>query len=271
MRNRLFSVVLWVVAIVCLASNVACQSSQNEAGEILNEVQRNVRHEMKLLDQDLAAAAKELSGLDLAGSRAHTVLTELLQDRPYLVDAGTMGRSANIAAIEPAAYYAYEGSDISGQEHIIRSFLTLKPVLSENFQAVEGFEAAVMHHPVFSPSNEIAGAVWALFKPEILLESIISPAVRNTSFTVWVTQTNGRVIYDEDAVEIGKNLFIDPLYQPYPKLVALCREIVDEATGTGQYEFLDTGLNQTVKKEAIWSTFALHGTEWRLVLIQVVP
>ena len=83
-------------------------------------------------------------------------------------------------------------------------------------------------------------------------------------------QTDGRVTYDEDASEIGKNLFIDPLYQPYPQLVSLAREIAVETTGTGEYEFLDTGLNQKVKKEAVWRSFALHGTEWRLVLIQVV-
>ena len=259
------------MAIVCLAGNVACQSSHNEGDAVLREVQQNIQNEMSLLDQDLTAAAKELSGLDLAGSRAHSVLTGLLQDHPYLVDVGTIDRSAKVVALEPAAYYGFEGSDISEQEHVIRLFRTLRPVLSETFQAVEGFEAAVMHHPIFSPSKEMAGAVWALFKPEILLESIISPAVRDTSFTVWVTQTDGRVIYDEDAVEIGRNLFVDPLYQPYPQLIALCREVVVEATGTGQYEFLDTGLNQTVKKEAVWSTFALHGTEWRLVLIQVVP
>ena len=61
-------------------------------------------------------------------------------------------------------------------------------------------------------------------------------------------QTDGRVMYDVDSTEIGRNIFMDPLYQPYTQLIALSREIAVKSIGKGKYEFLDTGLKQTLKK-----------------------
>jgi branched-chain amino acid transport system substrate-binding protein len=149
-------------------------------------------------------------------------------------------------------------------------FRTQKAVLSHNFLAVEGFEAADLEHPVFSPDNKIAGSVSVLFKPEVLLGEIVSRTIKDTTFTVMLMQPDGRVIYDADSGEIGKNTFLDPIYQSYPQLLALAEKVSAKESGTGHYEFLNTGLNTNVKKEAIWVTFALNGAEWRIVLISTV-
>jgi hypothetical protein len=249
MRNQGFVfIILCLLTMALLALNAACQPSQNEADVVLHGVQQNIQKEMGLLDQDLAAAAKNLSGLDLTGAPARTILTGLLQNRPYMVDSSTIDRNAKIAAIEPAVYHEFGGSDISQQEHVIRLFRTLQPVLSNSFKTIEGFAATDLQYPIFSPNKEIEGSVSALFKPEILLDGIISPAVRGTSFAIWAMQTDGRIMYDVDSAEIGKNAFTDPLYQSYTQLIALGREIAVKPTGKGSYEFLDTGLKQTVKK-----------------------
>jgi len=226
---------------------------------------------MNRLDQDLAAAAKRLSGTDLTGIQAHSVLAELLKNYPFVANTGTIDRNAKMVALEPASYQQFEGSDISQQEQVIRLFRTQQPVLSNNFQTVQGIEAAVVEHPVFSPNGEIAGAIGALFQPEILLDNIIAPVVKGTTYAIWVMQLDGRLMYDVETSEVGTNLFVDSLYQPYPSLIDLGREISVKATGKGQYQwFLDTEPQKTVKKQAIWSTFNLHGTEWRLVLVQVI-
>ena len=86
-RNILFALVLYFLAIAFLAVSSACQTSQNEADLVLVGVQQNIQKEMGLLDQDLAAAAKNLSGLDLTGTHARIILTGLLQNRPYMVDS----------------------------------------------------------------------------------------------------------------------------------------------------------------------------------------
>jgi len=256
---------------VVLLGSLACRPAADSAEVILGEVQKNTQNEMELLDRDLSAAAKKLSGLDLAGSESHAILLELTQNRSYLLDACTIDRSGKIVGVEPSIHQNVEGSDVSQQEHVSRLFRTLQPVLSYDFKTVEGDEAAVLDYPIFAPDQTVSGIVNVVIKPEILLGNIISPMVKDTSLAIWGMQPDGRIMYDIDAEEIGLNLFVSPMYHSYPSLLELGREIAVKSTGKGQYQFLDTGLQQTVKKQATWKTFAFHGAEWRLILIQVIP
>jgi len=246
-------------------------SSQNDAGKVLSMARQNLIGEMSILEKDMALAARKLSGLDMSGDAARPVLSGLLQNRPYVVDVCTVGLNGKIMVVEPAAYREFEGYDISDQEQVTRLLRTQKPVLSWNFRAVEGFEASDLEYPVISSNNRLMGAVSVLLKPEILLDDIVTAAVKNTDCAIWAMQPDGRIIYDVDSAEIGRNLFSDPLYQPYPELLALGKEISSAKAGTGQYQFLDTGLQKTVTKAARWDTFELNGAEWRLVLITVIP
>ena len=62
-------------------------------------------------------------------------------------------------------------------------------------------------------------------------------------------------------------LFTDPLYQPFPKLIALGRRIAAEPSGTGFYSFFKEGTDRPVRKEAWWVSLTMHGMTWRLVSI----
>ncbi len=264
------ALILCLSLIAALAAGCA-SSSQQEAGQVLNLVRTNIQNEMNGLDRDLAAAAAKISGLEMAGSQARAILASLLPGRPYVVDACTIDRSARIAALEPSAFREFEGSDISQQEQVIRLFRTQKPVLSQNFRAVEGFDAADLEQPVFSADKKISGSVSVLFKPDLMAGKIIASVNTNPGFSLMLMQPDGRIIYDADAAEIGKNTFIDPLYQTYPQLLELAVKVSRATTGSGRYQFLDTGLKQNVNKEAIWDTFSLHGADWRIVLIHTIP
>lgn len=108
-----------------------------------------------------------------------------------------------------------------------------------------------------------------LFRPETLLAAIISPVVQGMPVDVWLMQKDGRILYDPDATEVGRMLFNDPIYEPYPQLLALGTLIANETSGTGRYEHLGRGLQKPVMKDAYWTTVGLHGTEWRLAVIHV--
>ena len=64
-------------------------------------------------------------------------------------------------------------------------------------------------------------------------------------------------------------LFDDPLYKPFPQLLALGTLISREKKGSGSYDFMQEGSEKVVKKDAYWTTVGLHGTEWRLVVMHV--
>ena len=132
------------------------------------------------------------------------------------------------------------------------------------------FDVVDLAWQVFSSEGNLIGLVGMLIRPESFLSTIIAPEVHGFPIDVWVMQTDGRILYDPDVEEIGRNLFEDPLYQPFTQLLSLGKKIAVESSGSGHYEFFGCGLIKEVKKKASWVTVGLHGTEWRLVLIQVV-
>jgi hypothetical protein len=260
-----------LLLLVTLWGAMACTlPSRDEAGSVLQAVRKDIQTEMNGLDRDLEAAAQKLSGLDPKSVQARQILAGLVPDRPYVVDAGAVNRNGVIVSLEPAAYHEFEGADISQQEQVVRLFRSLKPVLSQNFRAVEGFEAADLEHPVFSSDKEITGSVSILFKPEVLIGNIVAPRIRGTAFSIMLMQPDGRIIYETDSSQIGRNTFMDPLFQSFPQLLSLGREVSAGLSGSGHYQFLDANSKQTVNKEALWDTFSLHGAEWRIVLIHTV-
>jgi TRAP-type mannitol/chloroaromatic compound transport system substrate-binding protein len=245
-------------------------STLSDADKTLSAVKKGLGYELSGLEKDLAATAQKLAGVDLTGSETHALLQQLQQSRPYLREVSALNRSAQITAVEPAAFRSYEGTDVGQQDQVVRLFRTQQPVMSPVFRTVEGYSAAIIEYPIFSSTGEIKGAVGALFQPETLLGAIIEPAVKGTDYAVWAMQTDGRILYDIDPQETGRNLYIDPIYQSFPQLITLGREISVDAEGSGQYQFLNTGLQKTVTKAARWITFDLFGVDWRLVLIRVI-
>jgi len=225
--------------------------------------------ELSRMDQDLAFASGRLGETGLIGNAARQIMQGLLAGRPYIVDAALVDTRGIMVAVEPEAYAIHEGADISTQPQVIQVQKDRLAVLSSSFYAVEGFEAIDLEYPVFSPQGEFLGSVSLLIKVETLFQYGISRYAPQDDAAFWAMQEDGRILYDLDTAEIGLNLFTDPVYKPYPELVSLGWEIAAAPAGQGRYTFLDEGLMETVKKQASWGTVGLHGTDWRVIMVQV--
>ena len=216
----------------------------------------------------LALAAGELGKTGLAGEGAARILKDLCAANPQAVDCATIDAKGIMATVEPGEYKNFEGENISSQEQIIELHRTNKPVLSRVFRSVEGFEAVDLEYPVFAPDGQLTGSVSLLLRPEFFLSSIIAQAAQRSPVEAWLMQTDGRILYDREREEIGRMLFSDPLYKPFPGLLEIGRKIASDETGSGSYEFLGLGLEKPVKKTAFWTSVGIHGTRWRLVVIK---
>ncbi len=235
------------------------------------DVQKVIQQELDSLDSEVASAASQLSAAGLSGPEAEQVLVTLFFNHIYLVDCCTVGTDGKIVTVVPDAYKSVAGSDISSQEQVIRLKQTGKPVLSHIFKSVEGIDAVDLQHPIFSQKGQLIGSVSAMFRPARLFDLIARPAVKDAAVEkIWAMQTDGWIIYDYDAAEIDTNLFQDPLYQPYTSLITLGRQIADRASGCGGYEFLNLGMVEPVKKQCCWTNVSLHGTDWRIMAVQVI-
>ncbi|MDD4091735.1 MAG: BMP family ABC transporter substrate-binding protein [Smithellaceae bacterium] len=240
--------------------------SRRELRDLLSRLQSEIQKTLNRLDHDLQHSAKVLAGKDLRGDFARGILQGLYRANPYIIDCETVSDSGIMLAVEPPAHRSSEGADISGQAHMIRLFKTHAPVLSGSFQSVEGPRSVVIHHPIFSTDREFSGSVSALFAPEYLLSSMIGPIAAYMPVSIFLMQTDGLIIYDVDAKQIGLNIFTDPLYQPFPELIALCRTMADAREGSGGYRFYRKVGERPIAKTVEWRTVELHGTPWRLAV-----
>jgi len=240
--------------------------SRKELQELLSQLHKEIMAGLNKLDSDLRRSAKALSGKELKSDYARGVLKRLYGANPYIIDCETVSSKGIMLVVEPPEHKSSEGADIGGQAHMVKLFQAKRPVMSGSFRSVEGPDAVVVHHPVFSQGNRFAGSVSALFSPEYLLSGIIGPVASNLPIDIFLMQTDGYMIYDVDPKQIGLNVFTDPLYKPFPELLALAGKIASVEEGTGVYRFYRKESEPPVNKVAYWRTAELHGAEWRLVI-----
>ncbi len=264
-----------------LSTLSALSAAESEADMLfmLLQIQADVQGNLNDLDSDVANAAQNLSTTGLEGTAARGVLQKLLETNLNLVEAVTFSKDGKIITAECKGCEGGEGADISSQEHIAHVLKTKTPTLSKQFLLVEGYNGTALAYPVFSPQGEFLGGISTIIEPDKLLNAVVAPTLKFdistrgniTDYSFWLMHLDGLIAYDRDASQIGKYLFEDPLYKPYPSLLDLGHMIVAERSGHGYYSFQVTeGNKRVVTKESYWTTAGLHGREWRLVVTKIM-
>lgn len=260
-------------------SNLSAAESEADMLFTLLQIQADVQGNLNDLDLDVANAAQNLSTTGPEGTAAREVLRKLLETNSNLIEAVTFSKEGRIIIAEGKGSEGAEGADISSQEHIARVLMTKTPTLSKQFLLVEGYNGTALVYPVFSPQGEFIGGISAIIESDKLLNALVAPQLHfnistrsNISdYSFWAMDLDGLIAYDRDESQIGKNLFEDPLYEPYPSLIDLGHRIAAERSGHGYYSFQVTeGNKRVVTKESYWTTAGLHGREWRLVVTKIM-
>lgn len=197
-------------------------------------------------------------------------LNKILSESPSIFEALFVDEKGHIKYIEPREYVNFEGADISTQEHVIALLKKQMPVFSSGFNAVEGFPAVDIAYPVFDINKKFKGSLSLLIRPELMLRSLLKQVRIPDDYELWVMQTDGMVIYDDDPQEIGKNLFTDPSYAEYESLKQLAYKISSTPQGADDYVYQKRGGQDKVVKAASWDTVSLFGRNWRVVLAHPV-
>lgn len=220
-------------------------------------------------DSDLNASTARLSLLLGDTGKVRSELKGMFANHPdYVVEYAFVSPPGILEIIEPPAYYPSQGVNISSQDHVIRLFGEKVPVLSNTFLAAEGFNAAVNAHPVIR-DGKAAGALSPLFYPHRMLDPIIDPLILDQDFEIWMMDSGGTLIWDQDIPDIGRNLFTDPYYDPFPNLKIALEKIAAEEYGETTYSFFQAGTSIEVVKRAHWVTFTHHGQQWKIVHVKI--
>jgi len=248
------------------ASLLSCKKDPLESfPPELTIVKNNIGDAFEALDHQLFASSTRLAYLVDDTSRARGEMHSLGSRKPDFVgDFGLVSSTGILRMIEP--YNSMEGADISGQAHVQVMFGTKSPALSNTFMSVEGFPSVVEGYPIMK-LNELKGALTALFFPHEMLDPIIRPIVEGQKFEIWMMEKGGTLIWDQDLPDIGRNLFTDPYYDPFPNLKIALQKIVAEDFGETTYSFFRANTTEEVVKRAHWVTFSHFGQEWKIVYV----
>lgn len=234
--------------------------------DVLSRLNGEITAVLNRIDAALQRSAKALTGRELNGDFARDALKRLYEENPYIIDCETVSDKGLMLVVEPGRHKSSEGADIRSQAHMVKLFKIKKPVLSASFRSVEGPDAVVIHHPVFSREQRFAGSVAALFAPEYLLENIVGPVASNLPIDIILMQKDGLMIYAFHTDRIGRNIFTEPRYQASPEMIAAVRLMVAEEEGSSVFRLNRKGAKTPETRTAYWRTVGLHGTQWRLVI-----
>jgi hypothetical protein len=219
------------------------------------------------IDQVTSNAAIALGKTGISGPDADAVLGEAVASNPAVLTAITIDTDGTVLSAEPADAKVLLGQDI-GDQAVVRQVLeTRQPLMSELFPLVQGGTAVVIEYPVFGSDGRFTGVVSTAFSPYDLVAPIADNATAGTPYSFMVAQPDGRVLYDPDPQEVGKETFNETLYAEFPGVLEFTRQYVINSSGYATYSFYDTGFGKEVNKEAFWTTLGLHGTEWRIIVI----
>lgn len=237
---------------------------------MLTNAEQQVTAAFERLDTGLKKAAGKLGKTGLTGEGARQVLSEACKEFSYAVDCATIDTKGRLTTIEPALYRRFEGTDISAQEQVRQMLKLHKPVMSQVFRSVEGYDAVDSQYPVFNPEGRFIGSVSVMFKPEKFLGEIIQPLLKGVPLDISVMDLEGRTLYDSDPAQVGLNIFTSSLFQPYTEFVQLARKIAATPQGNGTYRFKKENLSgPDAEKKAYWTSVSLYGVSWRLVAIHL--
>ena len=232
---------------------------------LLGDAATRMQEGLNDLDRATAAAVLPLETTGLSGPTADAELGRIVASHPAVWDVVTYDLDAVVLAAEPETAKALIGQVLDVQPTL--EAITEQPLMSDLFPLERGGDGVVIVHPVLSADGTPTGAISTAFVPWELIAPIAGDVSRGTPYTFMVAQTEGRIVYDPDQEEIGRETTGESLYEDFPEIQEFALNYAENRSGYGTYSFYSTGFGEIVRKEAFWTTIGLHGTEWRVFVI----
>lgn len=157
------------------------------------------------------------------------------------------------------------GTNISGQMHMQAILKNHKPVISDVFRTVQGFDAVALHVPVFKGS-EFKGTIAVIVNFQNLAKSYLEPIRIGETGYAWVISRDGTELYYPVAEHIGRSVFDD--FKEFPSIITMVNDMLKGNQGTTTYSF--DGIKgmriKEVVKQAVYMPIHLGDTFWSIVV-----
>ena len=221
---------------------------------------------LNLIDGQLLSIAQNMS---INGTVEKNIKNQLLHglEMPAVMQLSYMDKTGKVTKIVPEKYDSFEGEDVSGQDFASSLISYPVPGMSGYFTMKEGIDAVILAYPVFSVDKKVSGYVEALFDPASLAEKYALPFLDGTKYDLMVAQPDGKILYDGHPDMNGQETWNNSIFDEFPDLLNFTAHYQNAEAGIDQYTYYRGNSKEIVKKDAIWTTVALHGTPWRVFIL----
>ena len=157
------------------------------------------------------------------------------------------------------------GADISGQKHVRELLRDHKPVISDVFRAVEGFDAIALHLPTFRGS-EFKGSVGILINFESPANRYLDVIKIGETGYAWVVSRDGTQLYSPIPGLTGKSVFEN--IKDSPSRLVMVNDMLKGHEGTAIYTFDRIGGRNVgqITKYATYMPVHVGNTFWSIAV-----
>lgn len=158
-----------------------------------------------------------------------------------------------------------EGKDISGQPHMLEILREHKPVVSDVFRTVQGFDAVALHVPVFKGTT-FQGTIAIVIDFASLAQRYLEVIKIGKTGYAWVVGRDGTTLYSPVPGFVGKSVFDN--CRDYPAIISMAREMLLGHEGSTVYTFDRIGDRKVapVKKYAVYMPIPIVDSFWSIVV-----
>ncbi len=157
------------------------------------------------------------------------------------------------------------GKDITYQKHIREIMKTRKPVVSDVFTAVQGYNAVGLHVPVFK-GNEYHGTLAFLIDFQAISKKFLEDIRIGKTGYAWITSREGIELYCPVPGHTGKSIFEN--FRDFPSVISMAKEMVKGNQGVTVYTFnqIRDRKTENTRKQAVYLPVKVGDTFWTIVV-----
>jgi len=157
------------------------------------------------------------------------------------------------------------GRDISYQKHIREIMNIRKPVVSDVFTAVQGYNAIALHVPVLK-GNVYCGTLGVLIDFQSISKRFLENIRIGKTGYAWMTSREGIELYCPVPGHTGKSVFEN--CKDSPSIISMAKEMVKGNKGITIYTCnqIRDREKETVKKHAVFLPVEIGNTFWTIVV-----
>ena len=208
----------------------------------------------------------QLDDLMDSTSKSKDLIANFYNNHKNIIEAVTRVNAHGIIEYTYPYNASVIGQDISYQDHVHKVITTHKPVISDVFQAIQGYRAIAMHVPIFKGKQYVGSLAMLISMDKLGKLYLEKTKVRGTG-NVWLLSESGIEIYCPIPGHTGRS-FIE-ITQNDSSARSFLAKIEKEKFGTAKSVHPVSAINgksEFVRNYLVFYRAPLGNTYWTIVL-----